>query len=190
MRVFERRSAQALAVLSQQENFWRQPADSELPDLLRYSLFLGFFPFAGYLCLYTIRGTIWNYWPFVQTTLDVGSGLVFAALQWILFAIFPVLCAQLLEIGTSRSTVRLDINTSTRLIAYSLTPVCLATLFIGVPYFDRIVVTIGLITFLYLQYYAFRISLGFTILRSAILTLCVLVLFTFIRELFVFAIGF
>jgi len=190
MNVVQNRRSEALAVLRLQENFWRQPSRSELPELLRYSFFLGFFPFAGYLFSYTIRGTIWSYWPFIQTTLDTGSALVFASLQWILFGIFPVLAALLLEIATSRSSVQVDLNSGARFIAFSLTPLCLSTLFVGVPYFDRIFLTLGFATFLFLQYYAFRLSLGCTILRSMFLTLLVFVLFAVIRELFIFAIGF
>jgi|GEM_PF-3195856 len=179
----------ALRVLSCQEEFWKEPAASDFPNLLRYSLFLGFFPFAGYLFLYTIHGTIWNYWPFVRTTLDVGSGLVFAGLQWILFSTFPALCALILEILTARSKRPMDLDRSMMLIAYSLTPLCLSALFVGVPYLDRVLSTMGFATFLYLLFYGFRLSLGYTLVRSAVSTLLVFVLFAFIRELFVFAIG-
>jgi hypothetical protein len=183
-------SATILRVMSQQEKFWNEPATANLHDLLRYSFFLGFFPFAGYLFSYTIRGTIWNYWPFVQTTLGVESGLVFAALQWILFSIFPMISSLILELMTSRFKEQLEFQNCAVLVTYSITPLCLAALFIGVPYFDLIATTLGFATFLYLLYYGFRYFFRFTIVRSSILVLLLLVLFVFFRELFVFAIGF
>jgi hypothetical protein len=183
-------AATALRVLSQQEKFWNDPGTADLHDLIRYSFFLGFFPFAGYLFFYTIRGTIWNYWPFIQTTLDVGSGVVFGALQWILFSIFPIVGALILEFLTSRSKDRLEFNNCALLVTYSFTPLCLSALFIGVPYIDRIATTFGFATFVYLLYYGFRYFLRFTIARSAFFSAFVLILFAFFRELFVFAIGF
>lgn len=183
-------SGMAMRVLSQQERFWNIPLIADLHDLLRYSFFLGFFPFAGYLFSYTIRGTIWNYWPFVQTTLDVGSALVFASLQWILFGIFPVLGALVLEFLTSRLKQKFDFHNVALLITYSLTPLCLSALFMGVPYLDRVLTTFGFATFLYLLYYGFRNFLRFTIVRSLVSMLLVLLVFAFVRELFVFAIGY
>jgi hypothetical protein len=190
MKMFGRRALEAQEVLSLQDHFWEDATQTELPDLLRYSFFLGLFPFAGYLLAYTIRGTIWSYWPFIQTTLDSGSGLIFSALQWILFATFPLLCALLLEMATRRSKVPLDLQNCLRVVAYSMTPLCVSALFIGLPFFDRIFGGLGFATFLYLLYYGFRISLRYTISRSGIITLCVLILFAIIRELFVFAIGY
>lgn len=179
----------ALRVLSEQENFWKDLTPADLRDLLLYSLFMGFFPFAGYLFSYTIRGTIWNYWPFIQTTLDVGSALVFAGLQWILFATFPVLSALILDLTTSRFKTRVEFYNCVLLVAYALTPLCLSALFVGIPYVDRVTSTLGFATFLYLLYYGFRYLFGFTILRSAFATVILFVLFALIRELFVFAIG-
>ena len=179
-----------MTVLSQQEHFWKLSLNPDFRELLRYSFFLGFFPFAGYLFSYAIRGTIWNFWPFVQTTLDVGSSLVFAALQWILFAIFPAVAALILEIVTSRSRRKLEFHPVILLITYSFTPLCLSALFIGVPYLDRLLSTIGFATFLYLLYYGFRTFLQFTIGRSFVSTGLVVILFVLFRELFVFAIGY
>ena len=183
-------AATVLRVMSQQEKFWNEPETADLHNLLRYSFFLGFFPFAGYLFSYTIRGTIWSYWPFIQTTLGVGSGLVFASLQWILFSTFPVVSALMLEFLTSRSKYRLEFNSCALLVTYSFTPLCLSTLFVGIPYVDRIATTFGFATFLYLLYYGFRYFLHFTIVRSTIFAALLLILFVFFRELFVFAIGY
>jgi Yip1 domain len=179
----------AIRVLSRQEDFWKEPASSDLQDLLRYSFFLGFFPFAGYLFFYTITGTIWSFWPFIQTTQDVGSGLVFAVLQWILFATFPAICALILETLSARSKSPISLNSCIMVMAYSFTPLCLCTLFVGIPYVDRIMTIMGFATFLYLLYYGFRLSFGYTIARSMFSTLLVLVLFAFLRQMFVFAIG-
>lgn len=177
-------------VLRRQELFWSDTKQSDLIWLLRYSLFLGFFPFAGYLVNYTIRGTIWNVWPFVQTTLDVGSGLVFAGLQWIFFGLFPVLSSIILDIVTSGRKRRLEFEDSFTITAYSLTPLCLSLLFAGVPYFDRVFTTLGFATFLFLLYYGFRIRLKFTILNSLLSVFLIFVLFALIRQMFVFAIGY
>jgi hypothetical protein len=180
----------SLQVLTEQENFWRAKTQQDVRELLKYSLFLGFFAFSGYLFSYTIRGKVWNVWPFIHTTLDVGSGIVFAALQWILFATFPVLASLLMEMITSRAQERVDFYDALDLITYSLTPLVLSTLFIGVPYVDRILTTMGFATWIFLLYYGFRYSFAFTIARSISMTLIVFALFAMIRELFVFAIGY
>ena len=177
-------------ILRQQDNFWSLRYEPALLDLLRHSFFLGFFPFAGYLANYTIRGTVWNVWPFVHTTLDVGSGLVFAGLQWIFFSIFPALSAVILDMLTSKRKGGVQFEDSLRITTYSMTPLCLAMLFIGVPYFDRIFTTLGFFTFLFLLYSGFRIELNFTIVRSLSITLLVFLLFALIRQMFVFAIGY
>jgi len=190
MKIFGHRTFEAQEILSLRENFWTQPARTNLSDLLSYSFFLGLFPFAGYLFSYTIRGTIWNYWPFVQTTLDPGSSLIYSALQWILFTTFPMLCAVIVENFTRRTAVPLDLQSCLRIVAYSMTPLCLSALFVGFPFLDRIFTTLGFATFVYLLYYGFRISLGYTMLRSTVITGVVLVLFASIRELFIFAIGY
>ena len=179
-----------MKVLRQPESFWSMQRQSILFELLKYSFLLGFFPFAGYLVNYTIRGTIWNVWPFVHTTLDVGSGLVFAGLQWIFFSIFPALSSLILDMLTSKWRGRIRFEDSVMITTYSLTPLCLALLFVGVPYFDRIFTTLGFFTFLFLLYSGFRIELNFTIARSLSVTLIVFILFALIRQMFVFAIGY
>jgi hypothetical protein len=190
VKVFGQRAMQAQQILLLRENVWRQSWPIDFSDLLRYSFFLGLFPFAGYLCSYTLRGTIWSYWPFIRTTVDPGSAFVYSSLQWILFATFPLLCVLLMEAATRRSAEPLDFVNCVRIVTYSMTPLCLSTLFVGVPFFDRIFTTLGFATFLYLLYYGFRIALNYTIARSLSLTAFVFVLFAFIRELFIFAIGY
>ncbi|MCI0413849.1 YIP1 family protein [bacterium] len=180
----------SMRVLQEQEDFWYGSLQTGLPELLRYSFALGFFPFAGYLFSYTVRGTIWNVWPFVQTTLDVGSGLVFAGMQWILFGIFPVLSSLVLEIVLARTRQPVDFEQLLTISTYSMTPLSLAGLFAGVPFLDRICATLGFATFLFLIYYGFRYALNFTIMRSAFRTFLFLVLFALIRQMFVFAIGY
>jgi hypothetical protein len=179
-----------MAILRQQENFWSSPKHSDLFVLLRHSFLLGFFPFAGYLVNYTIRGTIWNVWPFVHTTLDVGSGIIFAGLQWIFFCIFPALSALILDLLTSKWSGRIEFEDCVKITTYSMTPLCLSMLFVGVPYFDRVFTTLGFFTFLFLLYYGFRIELNFTIARSLSVTLLIFILFALIRQMFVFAIGY
>ena len=179
-----------MEVLRLQENFWSSRQRPVLLELLRYSFFLGFFPFAGYLVNYTIRGTVWNVWPFVHTTLDVGSGLVFAGLQWIFFSIFPVISALIMDTLTSKWRRGVPFDDSVTITTYSMAPLCLAMLFVGLPYFDRIFTTLGFFTFLFLLYSGFRTELKFTIVRSLSMTLLVFILFALIRQMFVFAIGY
>lgn len=179
-----------MSVLRGQERFWTGSRQSSLLMLLRYSFFLGFFPFAGYLVNYTIRGTIWNVWPFVQTTVDVASGLVFAGLQWIFFGIFPVVASLIVEAIHARLKRPIEFEDCVMVTTYSITPLCLSMLFVGVPYFDRILTTLGFASFLFLLYHGFRMTLGFTILRSVSITFLVFVLFALIRQMFVFAIGY
>jgi hypothetical protein len=180
----------SMRVLREQEDFWYGSLESGVGDLLRFSFALGFFPFAGYLFSYTIRGTIWNVWPFIQTTLDVGSGLVFAGMQWILFGIFPVLSSLILEMLFARSKHAVDFEQFLTISTYSMTPLSLAGLSVAVPYFDRVCTTLGFAAFLFLLYYGFRYAMKFTILRSACITFLFVVLFAVIRQMFVFAIGY
>jgi hypothetical protein len=179
-----------MQVMRRREDFWVTFQGTDLHQLLRYSLFLGFFPFAGYLVNYTIRGTIWNVWPFVQTTLDVGSGLVFAGMQWIFFSMFPVLSSLILDLFSSRSKAEMDFGDAVGICTYSMTPLCLGMLFVGVPYFDRILTTLGFATFLFLLYYGCRTVLRFTMVRSFWTVFLYFFLFAGIRQMFVFAIGY
>ena len=180
----------SMRVLREQEDFWYGSPQARVNDLIRFSFVLGFFPFAGYFFSYTVRGTIWNVWPFIQTTLDVGSGLVFAGMQWILFGIFPVLSSLILEMLFSRSKQPVDFEQFLTISTYSMTPLSLAGLSVAVPYFDRVCTTLGFAAFLFLLYYGFRYAMKFTILRSACITFLFVVLFAVIRQMFVFAIGY
>ncbi len=180
----------SMRVLREQEDFWYGSLPSGVHEKIRYSFALGFFAFAGYLFSYTVRGTIWNVWPFIQTTMDVGSGLVFAGMQWILFGIFPLLSSLILEIVFARSKRPADFEQLLTISTYSMTPLSLASLFVGVPFFDRIFATLGFATFLFFLYYGFRYTLNFTIVRSAGSTLFFFLLFALIRQMFVFAIGY
>jgi hypothetical protein len=180
----------SMRVFREQEDFWSGSLQTGFRELLRYSFALGFFPFAGYLFSYTVRGTIWNVWPFVQTTLDVRSGLVFAGMQWILFGIFPVLSSLILDLLFAKSKRPVDFEEFLTISTYSMTPLSLAGLFVAVPYFDRICTTLGFAAFLFLLYYGFRYALNFTLGRSACITFLFVVLFALIRQMFVFAIGY
>jgi Yip1 domain len=180
----------SMRVFREQEDFWYGSLPSGMHELIRYSFALGVFPFAGYLFSYTIRGTIWNVWPFIQTTLDVGSGLVFAGMQWILFGIFPVLSSLILHMLFARSKHPVDFEQFLTISTYSMTPLSLAALSVAVPYVDRICTTLGFAAFLFLLYYGFRYALNFTIVRSAFITFLFVVLFAVIRQMFVFAIGY
>ena len=180
----------SMRVFREQEDFWDGSIQTNVSQLLRFSFALGFFPFAGYLFSYTVRGTIWNVWPFIQTTLDVGSGLVFAGMQWILFGIFPVLSSLILEMLFARSKQPVDFDQLLTISTYSMTPLSLAGLSVAVPFLDRICTTLGFAAFLFLLYYGFRYALHFTIVRSACITFLFVVLFAVIRQMFVFAIGY
>jgi hypothetical protein len=180
----------ALNVLTRAEDFWRSADLEQNPhELLKFSAFLGLFPFAGYLFSYTIVGKIWSSWPFIQTTLTVPPALIYSVMQWILFVTFPFLSSVILELLFSR-WLRYDWNSNLVITTYSLAPLNLALLFAGVPFVERVMTVLGLATFLYLQYYGYRIYLEQSILRSAAWTLAVLTLFIFIRQMFVFVIGF
>jgi hypothetical protein len=180
----------SMQVFQEQEDFWYGSFQSNVHGLIRYSFALGFFAFAGYLFSYTIRGTIWSVWPFIQTTLDVGSGLVFAGMQWILFGIFPVLSSLILQMLFARSKQPVDFEQFLTISTYSMTPLSVSTLFVGVPFLDRICTTLGFAAFLFLLYYGFRYALNFTIARSACITFLFVILFALIRQMFVFAIGY
>ncbi len=180
----------ASRILFKQEEFWKEVPQSDLLRLLQYSLFLGLFPFSGYLFAYTVRGTIWNVWPFVHTTLDVGSGLVFASLQWILFAVFPVLASLILERIASRLNLSFDFSRASVVATYALTPLSLGLLFAGVPYLDRVFSTFGFSAFPYMLYYGFRSFMQYSISASSAMASLYAALFILIRQLFVFAIGY
>lgn len=180
----------SMRVLREQNDFWYGSIQSGVHELIRFSFALGFFPFAGYLFSYTVRGTIWNVWPFVQTTLDVASGLVFAGMQWILFGIFPVLSSLILQMLFARSKHPVEFEQFLTISTYSMTPLSLAGLSVAVPFLDRIGTTLGFAGFVFFLYYGCRYALNFTIGRSACITFLFVLLFAVIRQMFVFAIGY
>src|SRR5262245_12435017 len=86
-------------VLTHAEDFWeRRTSPGDPQELVRFSFFMGIFPFAGYLFYYTIVGVIWNEWPFINSTLPVLRGLMCAGLQWIFFSIFPTISNLIFEV--------------------------------------------------------------------------------------------
>ena len=181
----------SLHVLTRAEHFWESMDAPQTPhDLLKFSAFLGLFPFSGYLFSYTIVGKIWSTWPFIQTTLTVPPALIYAGMQWILFFIFPALSALILEFFFARLRPAPHWNSAMVITTYSMVPLCLGVLFISVPFAGRVITVAALATFLYLHYYGYRIYLEQSILRSTAMTLAVTVLFVLIRQMFVFAIGF
>ena len=184
-------SSISLNVLTRVERFWESFDAPETPhELLKFSAFMGLFPFAGYLFSYTIVGKIWNLWPFIQTTLTVPPALIFAGMQWIFFMIFPALSALILEFLLTRWKQAPLWHSSMTITTYSMVPLCLAALFASVPFFGRIFAVAAVATFLYLHYYGYRIYLEQSFLRSAGMTLAVMILFALIRQMFVFVIGF
>jgi hypothetical protein len=177
-------------VLSQANRFWE---NFDLPvsqnDLFRFSLLMGIFPFAGYLISYTLIGKIWNWWPFVRTTLPVTRGLMCAGLQWIFFAVFPLICSFVIDFLLSGRREAPDVNGLQVITTYSMTPLYLASMFVGVPFLNQTIIFLGTATFLYLLYFGFRVYLKQTIWRSLVLTLLVAALFSLIRQMFIYVIG-
>lgn len=181
--------AHANAILEQSEHFWEtvQPPEQTM-DLVRFTLFMGILPFAGYLFSYNITGKVWSVWPFIQSTLSVTRGLMCAGLQWIFFATFPLLSSLLLEAITKRDNKSSD--DFLLICTYSMVPLFLAALFVGVPFVGRVSAVLGMAAFLYFLFYGYRIYHRQTVFRSAAYTLAVGFLFALIRQMFVFVIGF
>ena len=177
--------------ISGADDFWKSfDAPRSNYALLRYSFFFGFFAYAGYTFSYAVTGRVWNYWPFVQTTLTVQDSMMRALMQWIFFGIFPFLASLLLQLITRRQNDENDWNLNVLIVTYSLTPVPLAALFVGIPFVHRITALLAVSTFLYLTYFGYRTYAGRTILSAAAHTFCVALLFVLIRQVFVYAIGF
>lgn len=177
-------------VLSGANDFWEHfDLPVEKNELLRFSMFMGIFAFAGYLFSYTIVGKIWNWWPFVRTTVPVPRAIMCAGLQWVFFAVFPMLSALLTEflLGRKRSV---DVDGLQVIVTYSMTPVYVAALFIGVPFFNRSITFLAICTFLYLLYYGYRIYLKQSVWQSILLSFLVAILFSLIRQMFIYVIGF
>jgi hypothetical protein len=184
-------SVYAASVLSSPENFWRKmDAAIETDEILRYSFFIGFFGFAGYLFHYTITGQIWNIWPFVHTTLTVGRAIPCAILQWIFLATFPVINTLILETFIFRKTSRELSRSTLTITVYAMTPICFAAFVTGIPFLHKAGIVIGLAAFAYILFFGFRIFMKLTIWQSLIRTGISYVLLEVFRQIFVYVIGF
>lgn len=178
-------------VLSAGEEFWdRMDVSTDTHEMLRFSFFLGLFPFAGFLFYYTVVGRIWNEWPLINTTLPVPRGLMCAGLQWIFFATFPTISTLILEFLFSRRLARFDAQSLTAVCNYSMVPMHLAALFVGVPFVQRSTTLVGVVAFMYLLFYGYRRYLKLGITGATVLTIGIFALFSLIRQMFVFVIGF
>jgi hypothetical protein len=184
-------SAYGMQVLRHAERFW-EPLEvpTDIYDLLRFSALMGLFPFSGYLFNYTIVGRIWSTWPYINTTMTVQRGLMCAALQWVFFVTFPILGSLALHRLFRRWNEVGDPNYWTLILTYSMTPLYLAALFVGIPFAGRMFAVLGMSTFLYLVYFAMRLYLKQGVARSAVITSTVLVMFGLLRQIFVYVIGF
>lgn len=177
-------------VLKGGERFWDDPGIvAETHELLRFSFFLGLFPFAGYSFYYTVLGRVWNNWPFVNTTLPVLRGLMCAGLQWVFFATFPTISTLILDFLFHKSRPA-DPRRLTVVCTYAMVPMHLAALFVGVLFLNSSMTLLGFSAFVYLLFFGYRRYLNLGIASSVFLTLLVLVLFALIRQMFVFVIGF
>ena len=155
------------AAIVDPEIFWRKKAEfGETLEVLRYSFAISFFVFAGFLFNYTITGQIWNLWPFEHTTLTVGRAIPCAIMQWVLYATLPLTSTFFIDATISRKSSRQESKQRLIITAYALTPLCLSLLFIGAPFLNRALVTLGIAVFLYSLFYGYRIILNQTILRS------------------------
>lgn len=178
-------------VIGSAEHFWQTCQEPEsLYELLRFSAFLGLFPFAGYMFHYTVIGKIWNYWPFMHSTLTIPYALICAGMQWVLFTTFPFVCAMILERVSHRFSPDFSWSRVWMVLTYSMTPLLLATLFIGIPFVERLAALFGFSTFAYLLFFGLRTALRQRMIASTLWTLVVLVLFAAYRQMFVTVIGF
>jgi len=151
---------------------------------------MGFFTFAGYLFSYALVGKIWNWIPFIQSTLSTVRALFCAGLQWIFFATFPILSSFILESVFPRLRSASTFISCVVVATYSMTPLFFNALFVSVPFFGRILTVLSMATFVYLLYYGYRIYAKQDVWRSAIFTAALVGLFAIIRQMFVFVIGF
>lgn len=172
------------------DNFWENPDVSTAPlDLIRYSTMMGFMAFSGYLVSYAAVGHIWNYWPFIRTTLPILRAIFCAGLQWIFFAVFPILSSIVLDFVLVRKRPSNQMNSWLFVCTYSLTPLYIAALFVGIPFIGRLFAVLSLATFAYMLYFGFRTYCRHSFVRSIVITCVVFVLFAFIRQMFVYVIG-
>lgn len=177
-------------ILQRNEDFWvRFSAPADPRQLLRFSVCLGLMPFSGYLLYYTTIGKIWSLWPWIQTTMPFLRGLMCALLQWVFFATFPILSSFVLETLFYRHYAR-NTRSCAVVVTYSMTPLFLTALFVGVREVNRALPVLALSAFLYLLFYGFRGYMRLGILRSALFTLVTFALFASIRQVFIFVIGY
>ena len=183
-------SSFGMKALSGADNFWQNPDVSASPlDLIRYSALMGLMAFSGYLISYAAIGHIWNYWPFIRTTIPILRAIFCAGLQWVFFAVFPVLSSIILDFLFVRKRPSSEMSSWLFVCTYSMTPLYLASLVVGVPFIGRMSAFIALATFAYMLYFGYRIYCRLSMVRSIALTCVVFVLFAFIRQMFVYVIG-
>lgn len=176
-------------IFSAGEAFWeRADLTVDSHDLLKFSFFFGFFPFAGYLFYYTVSGHVWNEWPFINTTLPVLRGAMCAGLQWIFFAMFPTVSALILDF-VFRGKFG-DPRALAVVCTYSMVPVYVAALFVGVLFLNEGIIMLGLSAFVYLLFFGHRKFVHLSLSKSILLTVLVVVVFALIRQMIVFVIGF
>ena len=188
--MFASYSFTALDVLIRAENFWeRFEAPSSPYNLLKFSILMGLLPFSGFFFHYAVLGKVWNFWPWVQSILPVLRALMCALLQWIFFATFPMLSAMLIEFLFKWMRPP-SLNSFTIVATYSLTPLCVTSLFVSVPFFNEILPVLSFSAFLYLLFSGYRLYLRQGVAKSAVFTLVTGALFASIRQIFVFVIGF
>ena len=179
------------AAIVDPEIFWRTKSEfADTLEVLRYSSAISFFVFAGFLFNYTITGQIWNLWPFEHTTLTVGRAIPCAILQWVLYATLPLTSTLFIDATISRKSSHQESRQRLIITAYALTPLCLSLLFIGAPFLNKALVTLGIAVFLYSLFYGYRIILNQTILRSFFMTVATYVFYEILRNVFVYVIGF
>ena len=180
----------AMEVLSRAENFWeRFEAPSSPYELLKFSILMGSLPFSGFFFHYAVLGKIWNMWPWVQSILPVLRALMCALLQWIFFATFPILSAMLIEF-LFKWLRPPSLNSCATVVTYSMTPLFVTSLFVSVPFFNKILPVLSFSASLYLLFSGYRLYLRQGIAKSAIFTLVTGALFASIRQIFIFVIGF
>jgi hypothetical protein len=183
-------SEYATKVMHGAESFWENPDIASGPlELIRYATLMGIMAFSGYLCSYAAIGKIWSFWPFVRTAMPVTRGLFCAGLQWVFFAVFPILSSVILDFIFVRRRNSNEMNAWLFVCTYSLTPMYIAALLVGIPFIGRIAATLCLAVFAYLLYYGYRVYCRHTVQKSLLLTSIVFILFAFIRQMFVYVIG-
>lgn len=179
------------SVLISGERFWEDvQAPREQFELLRYSFHMGATAFIGYFFSYVVVGQIWNWWPFVRTSVPFLRGVMCAGLQWIFFASFPMISSLVVDFLFSRSKSKVEFRDSLLIVTYSMAPLYLAALFVCVPYLQYTTGYLGPLAFGYLLYFGYRRCSGQTVLRSLLLVAIISLLFAFIRQMFVYVIGF